>query len=507
MALYTRLDGTGRDLREVQVHIRDSLQRAWKQDKRHIVVEAVVASGKSLIARMVQLEHNGFIVTPQNILIEQYTKDYPTLNWWWGKHNFKCSDHPDNKVSCAYKMETLKLPACANCPLVKNRLKAMNGEHTIFNPLSLYYLRKRARKMGEELVMPEVIVVDEAHAVLRMIMQMSGKDFDVSEEAFPEELTKGYNLVPWLQKKADAALEMAQAYESTGEYDKQLKFEKEYERYLPVIDGVENDEAQYSLLYNHEKQKIEVRPLYAPQSVVKEIFGDARLILLSGTMFHPDIVELLGTDDYHLIKPPNPIPETQRPVIFAPTQYAVNKDCDLSDLACDIERIIDMFGRNERTIVHVPYSWSQGIADAMTRSVITHDKTNKKQALEQFKQTADGVLIASGMAEGIDLKGDLCRLNIIPKILWPNLADQHVEKRKAQPGGELWYDLEALKILLQQIGRSTRSPEDWSITVIMDSGFARLINRQKNVLPCGLFDSIVWSGLQSADRVKERIVR
>jgi Rad3-related DNA helicase len=52
--------------------------------------------------------------------------------------------------------------------------------------------------------------------------------------------------------------------------------------------------------------------------------------------------------------------------------------------------------------------------------------------------------------------------------------------------------LEALKTVIQQTGRSTRGPEDWSNIVIMDPSFARLILKQRKFLPNGFEDAIIW---------------
>jgi Rad3-related DNA helicase len=467
--------------------VKNALQKAWKADNRPIVIQASVGSGKSLIARMIQLELGGAIVTPQNNLLRQYIKDYPNLNYWWGKNHFKCHDR-GGQTSCGYVVDELRLPPCARCPYANNRNRALSGEPTIYNPLSLYYLRKR----NIDFPSYRVIVVDEAHAVLNMIMNMSGKDFDVQDHPNPTELLKGYNLVPWLKERAAFAEEQMNIYSSTGEEDKFLKWEKRYMRYLPVIDGVESDEASY-LIHLTDDDKISIKPIEAPVSVIRNLFGDARLVLMSGSLFAPDIAELLGHSDYHTICPENPIPPENRKMLFIPTEYPVNYACDRADLANDIERIIDKYAKGERTIVHLPYSWAEDVAAGMSRKVITHTKDTKHIALKEFRDTPGAVLFACGMAEGVDLRGDDCRLNIIPKVLWPNMSDQYVEKKKGRlKTGDLWFDLEALKTVIQQAGRSTRGADDWSIIVVMDPTFARLIIRQKKILPKGFLDGIVW---------------
>jgi Rad3-related DNA helicase len=476
--------------------IKNALQKAWRADNKPIVIQASVGSGKSLIARMIQLELGGAIVTPQNTLLRQYTADYPTLNYWWGKHNFKCHENSAAQ-SCGYLVDELRFAPCAGCKFANNKRRALDNEPTIFNPLSLYYLFKR----NPDAAKFKVVVIDEAHAVLSMIMHMSGKDFDVDGHPEPEQLLKGYNLVPWLKQKAEYAKSQMDAYASTDEQDLFLRWEKRYMRLLPVIEGVANDEASYLITLTEDREKVSIKPIEAPQSIIESLFGGSRLILMSGTMFEPDIKELLGHNDYHLISAPNPIPAENRRILFQPTSYPINYACDRSDLAADIERIIDKYAKGQRTIVHLPYSWAEDVKGGMSRKVITHTKDTKQQALEEFKKTEGAILFACGMAEGIDLKGDLCRLNIIPKILWPNLNDQYVSKKRGkQNKGDIWYDLEALKTVIQQSGRTTRGADDWSITVVMDPTFPNLIKRQIKSLPAGFLDSIVWTNPQQKEK-------
>lgn len=495
--MFTRGDGTGRDLRPVQMFIKNALQRAWKADNRPIVIQASVGSGKSLIARMIQLELGGAIVTPQNTLLRQYVADYPELNYWWGKHNFKCHENSSNQ-SCGYLVDELGFAPCSGCKFAKNKSAALNGQPTIFNPLSLYYLFKKYPEGAKY----RVIVVDEAHAVLSMIMNMSGKDIQLDGHPEPEQLLKGYNLVPWLKRKAEYAQGQMNAYAVSGEQEAFERWEKRYMRLLPIIEGVENDEASYLISITEDREKVSIKPIEAPQSIIKSLFGDSRLILMSGTMFEPDVKELLGHTDYHLISAPNPIPSENRKIIFKPTSYKINFECDRADVAQDIELIIDKYAKGKRTIVHVPYSWAEDIAAGMSRKVITHNADNKQEALEEFKNTEGAVLIASGMAEGIDLKGDLCRLNIIPKILWPNMNDQYVMKKRGKSKrGDIWYELEALKTVIQQSGRTTRGADDWSITVVMDPTFPGLVVRQKKFLPSGFLDAIVWANPSQKENV------
>jgi Rad3-related DNA helicase len=127
----------------------------------------------------------------------------------------------------------------------------------------------------------------------------------------------------------------------------------------------------------------------------------------------------------------------------------------------------------------------------MRQSVIWHDETNKAEAIERFL-TNGGIMLGAGMSEGLDLKGDLCRTQIITTLQFPNIADPWVSKRKALPDGEEWMIGEVMKVLRQQVGRGTRGENDYCENYVLDNRFANVINkaRKLGMCPNHFFESI-----------------
>jgi len=50
--------------------------------------------------------------------------------------------------------------------------------------------------------------------------------------------------------------------------------------------------------------------------------------------------------------------------------------------------------------------------------------------------------------------------------------------------------LETAKVVIQQAGRSTRGPEDWSTTIVLDPSFERLITRTSKYLPKSFLEAV-----------------
>jgi Rad3-related DNA helicase len=251
-------------------------------------------------------------------------------------------------------------------------------------------------------------------------------------------------------------------------------FVTEPEKY--VIDTTEN-----SLL---------VTPIVTPRTFLKRII-DKKGILTSATLLPHDVREILGRKDYPFIDLGTSIPKENRRVIWTPSKFSHSAaDIDIPALAQRIEDIYKSTGK-KNTLVHVTYSLMRKLLPYMRHPVIWHDETNKAEAIERFL-TNGGIMLGAGMSEGLDLKGDLCRTQIITTLQFPNIMDAWVSKRKALPDGDFWMIGEVMKVLRQQVGRGTRGEDDYCENYVLDNRFATVISkaRKMGMCPSHFFESI-----------------
>ena len=112
-----------------------------------------------------------------------------------------------------------------------------------------------------------------------------------------------------------------------------------------------------------------------------------------------------------------------------------------------------------------------------------HTKKNKQKVLDVWRKEG-GVLFGCGMDTGLDLKGDLCRLNVVLKSGFPSMGDLWVIKRfYSGILGQRQYENDAMRLLIQALGRSVRSANDWSITIFTDNRLFKTIQRRWGDLP------------------------
>ena len=99
------------------------------------------------------------------------------------------------------------------------------------------------------------------------------------------------------------------------------------------------------------------------------------------------------------------------------------------------------------------------------------------------------VLLSPSMTEGVDLKGDASRFQIICKVPYPYLGDKLIRKRMNK--WKWWYPLQTLKVIIQSVGRSVRSKDDQAITYILDSDWDRFYSRNSGLFPADFRNSIL----------------
>ena len=83
------------------------------------------------------------------------------------------------------------------------------------------------------------------------------------------------------------------------------------------------------------------------------------------------------------------------------------------------------------------------------------------------------------MTEGVDLKDDASRFQIICKVPYPYLGDKLVRKRMSAVQG--WYELQTTKSIVQSVGRSIRNENDHAVTYILDGDFDRFYRRNSQM--------------------------
>jgi Rad3-related DNA helicase len=123
------------------------------------------------------------------------------------------------------------------------------------------------------------------------------------------------------------------------------------------------------------------------------------------------------------------------------------------------------------------------------RMLFQHNFKNKDEMLKEHAKTEGSIIVAPAMHEGLDLRGDLSRFQIIAKMPYPNFYDDKQLARRIEIDREYYNWLVALK-LVQGYGRSVRNEEDFADTYVIDSGIWTFLKYNTKLLPGWFIEAI-----------------
>ena len=209
-------------------------------------------------------------------------------------------------------------------------------------------------------------------------------------------------------------------------------------------------------------------------------------VFMSATIGNPRMyAKAMGITDAKYIKVGNEFNFDKSPIVFVNRHkltYATKED-NLPKVNQILNKILEKHA-GQRGIIHSgSYEFTQYIMDHCKNDFRLLDyqgSKEKKETLKQFLEEKDSVLVGPSILEGLDLKDDISRFQVFFKVPYPNLGDPLI-KAKMENSRE-WYSWKTGVRIMQGVGRSVRSKDDWAVTYIIDASFGNLL-RDKEIFP------------------------
>ena len=152
--------------------------------------------------------------------------------------------------------------------------------------------------------------------------------------------------------------------------------------------------------------------------------------------------------------------------------------------------------KNEKGIIHttsyfqLEYIKNNLNKENLQRLIESGPNTDRIETLQRHSQnTRPTVLISPSFYQGLDLKDDLSRFQIITKIPYPDLSDKKVAALRKKDMN--WYLWNTIVRLTQTYGRSIRSQEDHASTYILDSNINYLLRNVNDMFPSWFTEAII----------------
>lgn len=525
--------------REQQVKaITSGIDALINSDKRFFVLEAGTGVGKSAIGLTIaanasksMMREEGFApgayyLTTQKILQQQYVDDFGrtqhAMRDLKSSSNYTCSHH--GNVSCGESMRALKVAdkssaffqSCIrNCVYKKAKQDFIDGRHGITN--FSYFLAET--QYAGKLEPRDVLVIDECHNIEGEL----SKFIEVSiSEAFVERVLKKkipnvrtqHQALMWikneylpelktyfavLERKIEKLIGGKQKLEQFEKLARQVEIIDKHickiERFLKVYS---NDNWVFNDVPSGYKtsRKLEFKPIDVSPFAEGMLYRMGRkVVMMSATILDGDsFCKSLGIprDQVEFISIPSPFPVENRPIMFFPIgkMNAASIDSTLPRLAEAVKSILEQH-KGEKGIIH---AHTFKIANYLKKNIrsnrlLIHDSSNRDEMLSKhINSPKPTVLISPSMTEGVDLKDDASRFQIICKVPYPYLGDKLVKKRMYK--WKWWYPLQTAKKIVQSVGRSIRNEDDHAVTYILDEDWDRFYSRNSGIFPKGFKDAL-----------------
>ena len=497
---------------------------------------------------------NSFVVTSSKNLQDQYINDFEMLVPVKGKSNFPCFKSMEQngidlqeydvamrqgfsceKGECEEITKEGKRQNCKFkpriqafeektfqeiiCPYYEQKYSALLADHSVWNYHSYFQTVKYNRGTYGEYLNRNISIFDEAHSIEDQIIQFVGieiikkhideckiriESYDLSDIKMIIQLIR--DIAEFYARKVKEIRE-SRAYRENPDYNRIRKLDGDYERFARVRSEISSDLGNFIINepeYKKEEFKsIIIKPLDVSK-YVKEFFITPFQIFMSATINRDSFCQNMGFAPEEIAfvdTPRSPFPLENRKVEFLNTARLSYKSpiVDENRIWLKIDEILSRHKNQRGLILTSSRVRCENIVKNLSsknksRLRICHarnpDGKTQDDVIKEHANSKDGVLISSSLWQGVDLKDNLSRFQIIAKSPYPNYTEKWVEsKMERYP---LWYPSQTITKILQGFGRSIRSKQDWATTYVLDSAVEPLLNNSKNLVPRSYYDVFGW---------------
>lgn len=471
-------------------------------------------------------EPQSYILTSQKILQDQYCSDFPSLTMdLRSSANFQCSWLPGQ--SCAETLRIKRALSGRECLQVVDCKKEKQGgcpyrltkEAFKVHPIGVtnysYFLSETVYAGG--LKPRELIIFDEAHNIEGEVRRWA--TITVREDFARDELGLRFprrpndaTFIRWMQERYAPALaalmgttlgsiESGMTKLNRTNTKRMAALTKKYEmldkhlcqvnRFIQEKGGSQDN---YLLVWDSgpNGRSVAMKPLYITWQARRFLYnrGKKRLLMSATVLDERVFKRSVGIPDSEpcgFVSIPSPFPVKNRPVFFAGVGSMVKREIDrtLPKMAEAVQNLLDHHS-DEKGIVHChTYKIARYLRENIDNDrLLLHASHDRDEVLDRHVRSDEPtILLSPSMTEGVDLKGDRSRFQIICKIPYPYIGDPVISHKMKKD--KSWYSWITVMTMVQAFGRSVRSSDDHAVTYILDEGWEKFYGRNRRFFPEG----------------------
>lgn len=515
--------------KESITEIIDAIDNGYK----NIVFDASTGSGKSSVARTVidyfnqTKGYSSFLLSSTKMLQNQYYLESKEFNKFGidyqvgkGRNNFtcvantkldcnkgECKTSIDTKFHCPFGLHRYEdddivigsYESGKTCEYWEQKKKAITSEVCILNYdvlLSDYPNHYKHR---------DLMICDEAHNIDQKIMNRVSitlsetrlADFGVflkNEDFYKDNANLDY----WLNRLKEISSILTN-HHTSGYYisdNHKVVFNK-YQ-----LDGINhlNSKINERIIEIKEDpykwfidivsdafgKKITIKPIDVHEYVAPLLLNKADYhVFMSGSIIdYNNFIKYLGLneDDTYYVYQESSFDNVNRNPIFK--QYCGKLTYkEKNDTLPKVYPIIQQIITNHMSDKGIIHCNSREFANKVLDNCFGYDRfikydssREKDEAIEELKESENGIIVAYSLEEGLDLPNDDLRFQILLKCPYPNLGDKQI---KARANNDYrWYQIETIRKFVQTIGRGMRNKDDYCTNYVIDSSFKDIIRNK-----------------------------
>ena len=517
--------------RSDQARVLDWICEQFEAGHRRVVCELGTGVGKSAIAITVgawlEARESGLgeyapgvtVLTSQKVLQDQYVRDFKQARDLRAAANFichgpvngTCGETSRVRKAVGFEADGASKLKCQSCPYREAKDEFVDSHVGITN--YSYFLSEAA--YAGELPARRLLVLDEAHNVEDEVRRWTSVEISEDEctELDVEYCVEGDgDPFTWLDgvfRKAvadrlDAIQRKLKHFVSTGNLGAKAvkglandndRFDKRMCQINRLLDKGGKSLVSWQSDPVKHKRSIKFQPLDVRGLVQDILYSRASAVLvMSATLLDRDVFcGSVGLSSAPYLSIPTPFEAKAFGLSFRPVGRMTRDNIErtLVRYPAAIRKILSE-NRGLKGIIHTTnYKITRSLAEALKgsekRLLFQESSVDRERILkEHMTSPGDTVLVSPSMMEGLDLRDDLGRFQVMCKVPYPDLSDPIVKAKDRN-----WYNWRTVRTLVQAVGRSVRSQSDWTRTYVLDESFIDLIERAGHMLPSHLKDGML----------------
>ena len=487
------------NIRPAQEKALSAIERARDNGKKFVLLELPTGTGKSAVAIAAgkwasDWGSGAYVLSPQKALTAQYMRDFANegLVELRGRSSYRCEDF---KTDCeaGATLRAKNTAACLRCPykiakdeFVSQKMGVTNFDYFLAETLYSGQLPKRS-----------MLVIDEGHNLEQKLLGFT--DIEIS----PFALQRYSVAIPqiedgdtsgaseWIQHQMIPAVTSFISDIPEEDVENSLH-RREAENLLGRMHRfIGCNQEQWA--FWSDRNRLVCRPLSAAKYAGEFLFSRADMVvIMSATILDFNVFRrTLGIEieDCESLAVPSDFPTKNRQIVYRPlgSMNFRNKRETLPQVAEALDKLLRARPDRKGLIHTNSYEMNRFLTNALAAAghgprIITHGPGGAEGAIDRHMMTSGPTVLCSpAMTEGIDLRDDLSRFQVIVKVPYPNFKDPYVAARKQLDKG--WYSWQTAMRLIQATGRSVRSQTDFAETYIVDSDCGEFRRRNRHLLP------------------------